>query len=150
MECWNERDFGLPKFVQDNFSQSKKGVLRGLHYQCFPVCQGKLVRCTNGSVYDVIVDLRQKSKTFGKWYGVKLDRPELILWAPPGMAHGFYTLSEVADFNYKVSNYYDNSAERVIAWDDSTLGISWPLDGDPILSKKDIDGAKSFKECTKL
>ena len=90
IEIWNHQTFGLPSFVQDNQSISIQGVLRGLHYQIDPKSQGKLVRCTQGVVYDVIVDLRESSSTFGNWFGIELNKPELQLWVPPGMAHGFY------------------------------------------------------------
>ncbi len=150
IESWNEKDFLLPHFVQDNHTRSKRGVLRGLHYQVSPTCQGKLIRCISGSVYDVIVDMREKSSTFSNWFGIKLDRPELQLWAPPGMAHGFYTLSDMADFHYKVTDYYDQSSEQVLFWNDSTIGIDWPFDQLPILSKKDVEQAKKFEECPKI
>ena len=150
METWNYREFGLPSFVQDNHSKSFQGVLRGLHYQVNSKPQGKLIRCTVGNVYDVIVDLRKKSSTFGKWFGIELNRPELQLWAPPGIAHGFYTLSKFAELQYKVTNYYDPSSERVLKWDDKQLGIVWPLNNKPIISTKDIKNAITFEKCEKF
>ena len=151
MESFNEKVFanniGSFDFVQDNHSKSSKGVLRGLHYQ-IEHPQGKLVRCTQGSIYDVIVDIREQSPTFGRTFATVLDRPEVQLWAPPGVAHGFYTLSEYAEFQYKVTNYYDPLYERVLKWNDKKLGINWPLNKDPILSDKDKVG-KSFDECEK-
>ena len=150
IESWNEKDFLLPHFVQDNHTRSKRGVLRGLHYQLSPKCQGKLIRCMSGCVYDVIVDLREQSSTFSNWFGINLDRPELQLWAPPGMAHGFYTLSDIADFHYKVTNYYDQSLEQVLCWNDPTIAIDWPFDIPPILSYKDVEQAKKFEECPKM
>ena len=137
----------LPILLQDNHSRSFKGVLRGLHYQ-IKHPQGKLVRCINGIIFDVIVDLRKSSSTFGEWFGIKLDRPELQLWVPPGFAHGFYTLSETADVGYKTSDYYFADDDRTLLWNDPDIGIVWGNDGDPILSPKDKDG-KSFKECDK-
>ena len=150
IETWNDKDFGLPNFVQDNQSFSKKGVLRGLHYQIKEKSQGKLVRCTNGSVYDVVVDLRTFSPTFSRWYGIYLDRPELLLWIPPGLAHGFYTTSNEAEFHYKATNYYEPSFESILLWNDKDLRISWPLDQVPIISGKDISKAKTFLECPKF
>ena len=150
METWNDKQFALPRFVQDNFTYSRKNVLRGLHYQIGPNTQGKLVRCSKGSVYDVIVDIRKHSASFGNWFGRKLDQPEIQLWVPAGLAHGFYTLSETAEFNYKVTDYYDPESERTLLWNDPELNIKWPLQGNPILSKKDSSEAKLFSVCTKL
>ena len=150
METWNHKKFGLPQFVQDNHSKSFQGVLRGLHYQIESKSQGKLVRCTQGAVHDVIVDLREYSSTFGKWYSIELSRPELQLWIPAGMAHGFYTLSKNAEVQYKVTNYYDPLYERVLKWNDKKLGIIWPFVKDPIISYKDINQAKSFEKCEKF
>lgn len=132
-------------FVQDNHSISKKGVLRGLHYQIRHP-QGKLVRCISGEVFDVIVDLRQSSKTFGKWFGVKLNRPNLQLWVPAGFAHGFYTLSDTAEITYKVDDYYYPQYDRTLLWD--SLNIVWGNDIPPTLSAKDLIG-KSFEDCEK-
>ncbi len=141
----------LPVLVQDNHSRSIGGVIRGLHYQ-IEHPQGKLVRCSNGIVYDVIVDLRMRSSTFGKSFGVMLDRPELQLWVPPGFAHGFYTVSETADFQYKTSDTYYPEYERTLLWNDPVLEINWPLDSDltrvPVVSDKDKDGLL-FKDCEK-
>jgi len=150
METWNHKELGLPQFVQDNHSKSFQGVLRGLHYQIDSKSQGKLVRCTQGAVHDVIVDLREDSSTFGKWYSIELSRPELQLWVPAGMAHGFYTLSKNAEIQYKVTNYYDPAYERVLKWNDKKLGIIWPFVKDPIISDKDINQAKSFEKCEKF
>ena len=149
METWNDKKFGLPIFVQDNYSKSYQGVLRGLHYQIKSKSQGKLVRCTKGAIYDVMVDLRLTSDTFGKWFGIELSRPEFQLWVPPGMAHGFYALSEIAEIEYKVTNYYDPSSERVLKWNDKEVGIDWPFKKDPIISVKDLNHAISFKNCEK-
>ena len=150
METWNHQEFGLPNFVQDNQSRSKKGVLRGLHYQNEFKPQGKLVRCTQGAVYDVIVDLRKSSDTFGRWFGVDLNRPDLMLWAPPGMAHGFYTYTDNAEVQYKVTNYYDPLTQRTLMWNDEKLGISWPFEGEPILSEKDWSKGDTFEKCEKF
>lgn len=146
LESWNRRAFaelGLElDFVQDNHSRSQRGILRGLHYQTQHV-QGKLVRVTSGAVYDVIVDLRRSSPTFGQWFGVEL-RAELhnMIWMPPGFAHGFYVLSDTADFLYKTTDYYHPESEVSLRWDDPTLAIDWPLvDGRaPALSAKDREG----------
>lgn len=133
-------------FVQDNHSRSSKGVLRGLHYQ-IQNPQGKLVRVTRGAVYDVAVDARRSSSTFGQWVGVELSETnQRQLWVPEGFAHGFVVLSEIADFLYKTTNYYDPLSERSIIWNDSTLGIQWPdLGMQPLLSAKD-QMAKSFQD----
>lgn len=147
-ETYNEADFfgaGLTmKFVQDNESQSIKGVLRGLHFQRkFP--QGKLVRCSFGEVFDVAVDIRKGSKTFGQWEGVVLSQDNFLqFYIPEGFAHGFMVLSEKAKFLYKVSNLYCKEDEGAILWNDKDLEISWPIKkGDvPILSKKDRNNPK--------
>lgn len=144
-ESFNARNFaeatGLQrKFVQDNHSRSQRGVLRGLHYQV-QQAQGKLVRVTTGAVYDVAVDLRRSSPTFGRWVGVQLSAENnRQLWVPEGFAHGFVVLSEFAEFLYKTTDYYAPEHERCIRWDDPTLGIDWPLDGAPQLSAKDQAG----------
>ncbi|MBI96836.1 dTDP-4-dehydrorhamnose 3,5-epimerase [bacterium] len=134
------KDLGLPNLVQHNQSRSEKGVLRGLHYQLVNP-QGKLVRCSSGRVFDVAVDIRRGSPSFGEWVGVILDDcSHKQLWIPAGFAHGYLVLSEVADFCYLCSNYYDPSSENGIIWNDSELNISWPdLDKEyqPILSIKD-------------
>lgn len=143
-ESFNQRAFqqatGLDlHFVQDNHSRSAKGVLRGLHYQLPPHAQGKLVRVVRGSVFDVAVDIRRDSPTFGKWVGVELsEENHRQLWIPPGLAHGFLVTSESADFLYKTTAYYMPEAERCIRWDDPTLGIEWPLNAPPTLSAKDL------------
>jgi dTDP-4-dehydrorhamnose 3,5-epimerase len=132
-------------FVQDNHSRSAKGVLRGLHYQIRQP-QGKLVRVVAGEVFDVAVDLRKSSPTFGKWYGHRLSAEnKLQLWLPAGFAHGFLVLSEFADFLYKTTDYWAPEHERCIAWNDPDLAIDWPLDGTPQVSAKDALGA-SFSD----
>ena len=130
-------------FVQDNHSRSSQGVLRGLHYQ-IQQPQGKLVRVARGAVFDVAVDIRKSSKTFGHWVGVELTEDNhKQLWVPPGFAHGFLVLSETADFLYKTTEYYAPAHERCIAWDDAELGIEWPEIGTaPKLSAKDAAGPR--------
>ncbi|EFB3970704.1 dTDP-4-dehydrorhamnose 3,5-epimerase, partial [Escherichia coli] len=124
------------EFVQDNHSKSSKGVLRGLHYQLEPYAQGKLVRCVVGEVFDVAVDIRKSSSTFGKWVGVNLSAEnKRQLWIPEGFAHGFITLSNIAEFIYKTTQFYNPSFERVIAWDDPVLNINWNIKQLPIVSK---------------
>jgi dTDP-4-dehydrorhamnose 3,5-epimerase len=147
METWNERvfaDLGISaRFVQDNHSRSSQGILRGLHYQ-ISHAQGKLVRVASGEIYDVAVDLRRDSPSFGRWEGVILSAENRrMLWVPPGFAHGFYVLSEDADFLYKCTDYYAPEHERTIRWNDPDLAIDWPLvDGQsPTLSDKDARGA---------
>ncbi|MGJ7571732.1 dTDP-4-dehydrorhamnose 3,5-epimerase [Variovorax sp. RB2P76] len=129
------------EFVQDNHSRSAKGVLRGLHYQLTQT-QGKLVRVVRGAVFDVAVDIRRSSPTFGKWVGVELtEENHRQLWVPEGFAHGFFVLSETADFLYKTTDFYAPAAERCILWNDPTLNIAWPLaDITPKLSEKDRSG----------
>ena len=143
-ESFNQKAFneatGLDvQFVQDNHSRSRQGVLRGLHYQLPPHAQGKLVRCVRGAVFDVAVDIRKSSPTFGKWVGVELSEANhRQFWIPSGFAHGFLTLSETADFLYKTTDYYTPTAERGIAWNDSAIGVIWPeLDVSLQLSGKD-------------
>ncbi|MDO9605229.1 dTDP-4-dehydrorhamnose 3,5-epimerase [Hydrogenophaga sp.] len=127
-------------FVQDNHSRSAKGVLRGLHYQ-LQQPQGKLVRVVRGAVFDVAVDIRKSSPTFGQWVGVELSEDNhKQLWVPAGFAHGFVVLSETADFLYKTTDYYAPAHERCIAWDDPAIGIEWPADIAPQLSAKDQAG----------
>lgn len=144
-ESFNLRNFEAAigrkaNFVQDNHSRSAKGVLRGLHYQ-IQQAQGKLVRVTSGEVFDVALDLRRSSPTFGQAVGVMLSAEnKRQLWVPEGFAHGFYVTSDSAEFLYKTTDYYAPEHERCIAWNDSTLNISWPLDGEPILSQKDGQG----------
>ncbi|MAY34662.1 MAG: dTDP-4-dehydrorhamnose 3,5-epimerase [Spongiibacteraceae bacterium] len=126
-------------FVQDNHSRSQQGILRGLHFQ-LERPQGKLVCCASGRIFDVAVDVRKSSTTFGRWYGLELsDQNHKQLWVPPGFAHGFYVLSEVADVHYKCTEYYDRESERALLWSDTTLAIDWPLcEGvATILSEKD-------------
>lgn len=148
METWNEQKFAQAgihaRFVQDNHSRSAAGILRGMHYQLRHP-QGKLVRVVRGSVFDAVVDLRRSSKTFGQWYGVELsEENQRMLWVPPGFAHGFYVLSESADFVYKCSDIYAPEYERSLRWDDPSVGISWPLCGGaaPLLSPKDEAGER--------
>lgn len=131
-------------FVQDNHSKSSKGVLRGLHYQLPPMAQGKLVRVVQGEVFDVAVDIRTSSPTFGQWVGVHLSAEnKRQMWIPEGFAHGFLTLSETAEFLYKTTNYYSPQHERSILWEDPDIGIEWPLiDSDLKLSEKDINAEK--------
>jgi len=128
-------------FVQDNHSSSQKNVLRGMHYQLPPKAQGKLVRVIHGEVFDVAVDIRKSSPTFGQWVGKKLSADNKHqLWIPEGFAHGFITLSETAEFLYKTTNYYAPELDRCIAWDDSSIAINWPIDNEPQLSFKDKEG----------
>ncbi|MCO4861552.1 dTDP-4-dehydrorhamnose 3,5-epimerase [Cupriavidus sp. WGlv3] len=143
-ESFNARQFedatGLKRdFVQDNHSRSAQNVLRGLHYQ-IQQPQGKLVRVVAGTVFDVAVDIRRSSPNFGKWVGVELSAEnKRQLWVPEGFAHGFVVLSESAEFLYKTTDYYAPQFERSLRWDDPALAIHWPLDGAPVLSKKDED-----------
>jgi len=154
MESFNAKAFqsatGLDvSFVQDNHSRSGKGVLRGLHYQ-IEQAQGKLVRVTRGSVFDVAVDLRKSSPTFGQWAGVELsEENNRQFWIPPGFAHGFLVTSDSADFLYKTTDYYAPQFERSLLWNDPTVGVEWPLHllpGEPLLSAKDVAG-KVLAEC---
>jgi len=144
LESYNQKAFDDAlghevRFVQDNHSRSVKGVLRGLHYQLPPHAQGKLVRVTQGAVFDVAVDMRRSSPSFGRWVGVELTgQNHRQLWLPPGLAHGFLVTSDSADFLYKTTEYYAQPAERCVRWDDPALGIDWPaLDRPPVLSAKD-------------
>ncbi|MFV1921585.1 MAG: dTDP-4-dehydrorhamnose 3,5-epimerase [Methylotenera sp.] len=149
-ESFNAREFekatGInAHFVQDNHSKSKKNVLRGLHYQT-KQAQGKLVRVTQGEVFDVAVDLRRSSPTFGEWVGEVLSADnKRSLWLPAGFAHGFLVLSDTAEFLYKTTDFYAPDAEWIIKWDDPMIGVVWPLDGKPELSAKDAAG-KSLSE----
>jgi dTDP-4-dehydrorhamnose 3,5-epimerase len=150
-ESWNRLSFAsalgikaeeCPNFVQDNHSRSSRGVLRGLHYQVEPNPQAKLVRCVAGEIFDVAVDLRRSSNTFGQWIGVELsEKNHHQLWIPVGFAHGFITLSESADVLYKASEYWNKKCERSLLWKDRELSIQWPLDFDaenmPLVSPKD-------------
>lgn len=150
LESWNAsvfKDLGLDlQFVQDNHSRSARGVLRGLHFQN-PNPQGKLVRVVAGRVWDVAVDLRKSSSTFGKWAGVELSAAnKRMFWVPPGFAHGFVSLEDGTDFLYKCTSFYEPANEHSLAWDDPTVGIEWPLEGiEPQLSAKDKQG-KSLAE----
>jgi len=139
-QVFSELTGAKPGFVQDNHSRSAQNVLRGLHYQINQP-QGKLVRVTMGEVFDVVVDLRKGSSTFGKWVGERLSaKNKKQLWVPEGFAHGFVVLSDEADFLYKTTNYYVPEHERCIRWDDSDIGIQWPEGIKPILSSKDAKG----------
>ncbi|MFS2214255.1 dTDP-4-dehydrorhamnose 3,5-epimerase [Telluria sp. Tellsp104] len=144
-ESFNARDFAQAtgvdaQFVQDNHSKSAKGVLRGLHYQ-IQHAQGKLVRVVQGSVFDVAVDLRKSSPTFGRWAGMELSADNhRQLWVPPGFAHGFVVLSESAEFLYKTTDYWYPEHERSLSWNDSAIGIDWPIDFVPQLAAKDQAG----------
>jgi len=149
MESFNHREMrkiGIDAhFVQDNHSRSQRNVLRGLHYQISQP-QGKLTRVVSGTVFDVAVDIRRNSSTFGKWVGVELSaESKRMFWLPPGMAHGFVVLSDSADFLYKATDYYAPEFERTILWNDKNLGIEWPMVGEPVLSSKDAAG-KTFRE----
>jgi len=145
-ESFNQQKFeeltGLKRsFVQDNHSKSQKGVLRGLHYQLPPKSQGKLVRVVQGEVFDVAVDIRKSSPTFGQWVGARLSaQNKQQLWIPEGFAHGFVTLSETAEFLYKTTDYYAPEYERCILWNEFHINIHWPLADMPILSGKDKQG----------
>jgi len=133
------------EFVQDNHSRSSRGVLRGLHYQ-IQQAQGKLVRVSAGRVYDVAVDLRRSSPSFGQWVGAELSADNKhLLWVPPGFGHGFLTLSDSADFLYKTTDYYAPAQERSILWSDPQLAIAWPLEGAPVVAQKDAAG-RLFKD----
>jgi dTDP-4-dehydrorhamnose 3,5-epimerase len=155
METWQEPKFksaGIDaRFVQDNQSRSTQWTLRGMHMQIAHV-QGKLVRVTAGCVFDVVVDLRRSSPSFGRWWGAELsDQNHRMLWVPPGLAHGVLVTSESADFLYKCTDVYSPSHERTLAWDDPTVGIAWPIPSGvaPKLSAKDLVG-KSFAEIEKF
>jgi dTDP-4-dehydrorhamnose 3,5-epimerase len=145
-ESFNQQEFSAQLgqtvlFVQDNHSRSRQGVLRGLHYQ-IQHPQGKLVRVIAGEIFDVAVDIRRGSSTFGQWVGCRLSAEnKQQLWVPPGFAHGFLVVSEMADVLYKTTDYYAPDYERSIAWNDPELAIAWPLTADPILSAKDQAGA---------
>jgi len=150
-ESWNQRSFAaalglpleqVPHFCQDNHSRSSRGVLRGLHYQLQPEPQAKLVRCVVGEVFDVAVDLRQASASFGQWVGARLSAENhQQLWVPVGFAHGFLTLSESAEVLYKANGYWSKGSERSLRWDDPTVAIAWPLEelngAEPQLADKD-------------
>ncbi|CAM6606691.1 TPA: dTDP-4-dehydrorhamnose 3,5-epimerase [Escherichia coli] len=143
MESFNQKVFEEAvgrkvEFVQDNHSKSSRGVLRGLHYQKAPYAQAKLVRCVVGEVFDVAVDIRESSKTFGKWVGINLSAEnKRQLWIPEGFAHGFLVLSDTAEFVYKTNNYYSKEHEAGLLWSDTRIGIAWPKMEKIILSDKD-------------
>ncbi len=155
-ESWNEnlwKNFLVKSgqkykpFVQDNHSLTEGLVIRGLHFQSNPFAQGKLIRCIQGEIYDVAVDLRKKSKTFGKAIGITLsDKNHKQLWIPRGFAHGFLTISKLTVVNYKVDNYWNKNCEKTIAWNDDDLSIKWPLNGEDLsklnLSNKDLNASK--------
>ena len=153
LESWNEEEFqraGLDvRFRQDNHSRSNRNVLRGIHYQLRQP-QGKLIRCTRGAIFDVVVDLRRSAKTFRRWVGVVLSEDNhQMLWVPPGFGHGFLVIGAEADVHYKASELYDAASDRVVLWNDPQLSIDWPLAGTPILSAKDaaaplLDAAELF------
>ncbi|AUD61030.1 dTDP-4-dehydrorhamnose 3,5-epimerase [Shewanella sp. Pdp11] len=151
METWNQKRFeelvtGKPTtFVQDNHSKSKKGILRGLHYQTENT-QGKLVRVVSGEVFDVAVDIRKNSPTFGQWVGEFLSADnKRQLWIPEGFAHGFYVTSQEAEFVYKCTDFYNPKSEISICWNDKSIGINWPIHAEPILSEKDRKGIEFEK-----
>ncbi len=149
-ESWNQMQFDKIvgqslTFVQDNHSRSSKGVIRGLHFQESPYQQDKLVRCISGKIFDVIVDIRQNSPTFSKWFGVLLSSDNFFqLWIPKGFAHGFLTLSSTAEVVYKTTDYWEPSSERTLIWNDANLNIVWPIKkyqiSNPIISSKDKNG----------
>lgn len=156
LESYNQRRFdeatGLKlSFVQDNHSRSRRGVLRGLHYQREPHAQGKLVRATVGEIFDVAVDLRANSPSFGKWFGYVLSaQKHEQLWIPPGLAHGFLVLSDIADVVYKTTDYYEPKSEISMRWDDPDVGILWPdVGAPPVLAAKDL-AACCFKDAPKF
>ena len=144
-ETWNRDSFARTvgedlDFVQDNHSRSARGVLRGLHYQLEQRPQGKLVRVVAGSIWDVAVDIRRSSESFGAWVGLELsEENHKQLWIPPGFAHGFIALTDPADVIYKVTEYYSPEHDRAIRWDDPDIGIEWPVEGAPLLSEKDAN-----------
>ena len=158
-ESWNQKDFNnlvgdSINFVQDNHSKSFYGVLRGMHYQLNPKPQGKLVRVIYGRIFDVIIDIRKDSSTYGSWTGLELNQEECTqLWVPPGFAHGFLTISESAEVLYKTTNFWDPNLERSIIWNDEQIDIKWPLDNfdlnTPSLSEKDLK-ATSFSKAEAL
>ena len=155
LESWNATTFANEgfdlKFVQDNHSRSSRGILRGMHYQ-LEHTQGKLVRVSSGAVFDAVVDMRHDSPTLGQWYGVELSASNhQMLWVPPGFAHGFYVLTEFADFQYKCTDIYHPQSEVSLAWDDAEVGIVWPIpEGEqPQLSGKDEQGL-AFREAPLL
>ena len=149
LESWNERSFTSAvgrevRFVQDNHSRSMRGVLRGLHYQADPMAQAKLITVMRGRIFDVAVDIRPDSATYGQWVGEELsDETREMLWIPEGFAHGFLVLSEFADVLYKTNNFYSPAHERCIRWDDAALDVRWPLAGmEIIVAEKDRRGGR--------
>lgn len=157
MESFNQQKFEaalkelnlpIPTFVQDNHSLSQKGVLRGLHFQKAPYAQGKLVRVVQGKVWDVAVDIRPDSKTYGEWVGVELSAEnKMMFWIPEGFAHGFVALEDNTQFLYKTTNYYDKDSEGAIIWNDQTLAIEWSLDGiDQVLVSEKDQVADTFNK----
>ena len=146
---WFKQNIADRTFVQENHSKSVKGVLRGLHYQTENT-QGKLVRVVSGAVFDVAVDMRENSPTFGQWVGEILSAEnKRQLWVPEGFAHGFYVLTDEAEFTYKCTDYYNPKAEHSLIWNDETVGIEWHLEGEPSLSAKDLAG-KILKDAVKF
>ena len=146
---WFKENIANRTFVQENHSKSVRGVLRGLHYQTENT-QGKLVRVVSGAVFDVAVDMRESSPTFGQWVGEILSAEnKRQLWVPEGFAHGFYVLTDEAEFTYKCTDYYNPKAEHSLIWNDETVGIEWPLEGEPSLSAKDLSG-KVLAEAVKF
>ena len=146
---WFKQNIADRTFVQENHSKSVKGVLRGLHYQTENT-QGKLVRVVSGAVFDVAVDMRENSPTFGQWVGEILSAEnKRQLWVPEGFAHGFYVLTDEAEFTYKCTDYYNPKAEHSLIWNDEAVGIKWPLEGEPSLSAKDLAG-KILKDAMKF
>ena len=142
-------DAGIPDFVQDNYSHSVRGVLRGLHYQKRPKAQGKLVGVVRGTIFDVAVDIRRGSPSFGRWFGLALsDANKLMLWIPPGFAHGFCAIEDDSDLVYKCTRLYDPPSDRSILWNDPAIGIEWPI-AKPVLSAKDAN-APRLAEATML
>ena len=146
-EVFKKNDQKEAIFVQDNHSKSTKGVLRGLHYQSNPIPQGKLVRCIKGEIFDVAVDIRKKSETYGSWVSAYLNSENKHqLWIPEGFAHGFLTMSETAEVAYKTTNYWDKDCERSIIWEDKDINIKWPIENNKslsiLLSEKDKKGMK--------
>jgi dTDP-4-dehydrorhamnose 3,5-epimerase len=143
------REVGIADaFVQDNHSRSARGVLRGLHYQ-EPNAQGKLVRCTRGAIFDVAVDIRRGSPSFGRWFGLELsDGNKRMLWIPPGFAHGFCALEDNSDLVYKCTSLYDAASDRSLLWNDPAIGIEWPI-AEPVLSERDANAAR-LTEATML
>lgn len=131
------KEHGIGPFIQENYSTSVRGVIRGLHYQARPKKIGKLVSCPHGIIYDVAVDIRRMSPTFGKWTAAVLDNGDAMLWIPPGFAHGFAVLSDMANVLYRQTDYYDKSCDRSLLWNDKSVNIKWPIEK-PLLSKKDI------------